>query len=278
MKTLLKIWAVLSSAALFAADAEPHMKTKLCNTAETNCVEVKSSSTAPIASDKAAVVVQSPNGNHSTAANQTSVIGSKSAGAAATNSILNGCVYNSSGISLTNGEQASCQHTVDARIKVDTVVTPTSGSVPSVNSKIRYEDMNATTGGVARETLVGGTFTQIYSHTGSGLLLGTVVNLENKDKWYVRIVVDGEEIFGASGIFTGDLVSNDAYDLDDGGSPLSASEGRLGISMEEHDRFVWTATLNFPIRYTSSLKIYIRRSDASSKKFKAGLVILTKET
>lgn len=40
----------------------------------TNTTAVKAASTAPIATDPAAVVVQSPNGNHATAANQTSEI------------------------------------------------------------------------------------------------------------------------------------------------------------------------------------------------------------
>lgn len=62
------------SALLMGADSEPYMNTKLCNPSETNCVEVKAASTAPIATDKAAVVVQSPNGNHSTAANQSTEI------------------------------------------------------------------------------------------------------------------------------------------------------------------------------------------------------------
>lgn len=164
------------------------------------------------------------------------------------------------------------------RLNVDTIITPSPGSVPSVSSKLRYNDMNATTGGVARETLIAGTFTQIYSYTGSGLLLGMVLNLENKDKWYIRLMVDGEEVFGSAGLFTLDMVDDKVYDLDDGGSPLSTSEGRLGISMEEHARFVWTPPSGFPIRYTSSIKVYVRRSDGASKKLYAGLAILTKET
>ena len=164
------------------------------------------------------------------------------------------------------------------RLKVDTIVTPSSGSVPSVNSKLRYIDMNVASNGVARTTGVTNTWTQVFSYSGSGLYLGMVLNLENKDKWYVRMVVDGEEIFGTDGMFTGDLVSGSAYDLDDGGSPLSTSEGKLGISMEEHDRFVWTAPNSFPIRYSSSVTIYVKRSEAGTKKFFAGLAILTKDT
>lgn len=163
------------------------------------------------------------------------------------------------------------------KLKVDATITPTNGSVPTVNSKLRYDDMNVSNGGVARVSSVSGTFVQVYSYTGSGIFLGMVLNIEEKTKWYIRLVADGEEVFGTNGILTGDLIDDAVYDLDDGGSPLSASEGRLGISMEEHDRFVWTAPNSFPIRYLTSLKIFVRRSDASTKKFNAGLAILTKE-
>lgn len=167
---------------------------------------------------------------------------------------------------------------VGDRLKVDTIITPGTGTIPSVNKNLRYEDMNATTGGIARTTLVGASFVQVYSYSGSGILISVLCNLENKDKWYVRLVIDGEEIFGAAGIFTGDLIADDAYDLDGGGSPLSSNEGRIGVSMEEHDRFVWTAPSSFPIRYQSSVKVFIKRSDASTKKFYAGLAVLTKDT
>lgn len=53
-----------------------------------------------------------------TAANQTSVIGTKAAGTAAASSALVGGVYNSGGVTLTNGQQAAAQMTSTGEVKV----------------------------------------------------------------------------------------------------------------------------------------------------------------
>lgn len=154
------------------------------------------------------------------------------------------------------------------------------GTIPSVSSKLRYADMSVAEGGVARLTTVtNAAWTQVFSYSGSGILTSALLNIEEKNNWLIRLVVDGEEVFGANGLLTGDLVNNDVYDLDDAGSPLSSNEGNFGLSLEEHDRFVWVCPTGFPIRYSTSVVWHVRRAPAAaSKRVKAGLFILTKET
>ena len=172
---------------------------------------------------------------------------------------------------------------VGDRLKVDTIISPSSGTVPTVSSKLRYLDMNVANGGVARETSVtNAAFVTVFSYSGTGILMGFLINFEEKDKWNVRLIVDGEEIFNPTsgiGFTTKDFTDDKVWDLDDGGSPLSTSEGNLGVSMEEHDRFVWTSPVGFPVRYTSSITIQLKRvAGEGAKKFNAGLVIMTKES
>lgn len=95
----------------------------------TSTAAVKAASTAPGASDPALVVVQSPNGNHATAANQTTeitslqvlddVVGSKAGGTAGTQSSLAGGIYNTTRPTLTNGQQAALQSNSSAVLLVD---------------------------------------------------------------------------------------------------------------------------------------------------------------
>lgn len=66
--------AALWGSLLLGADAEPYVKVKVCNDAETQCSEVKAASISPLATDKAAVVALSPNGNQATSANQSTQI------------------------------------------------------------------------------------------------------------------------------------------------------------------------------------------------------------
>lgn len=105
----------------------------------TNTTAVKAASTAPAATDPAAVVVQSPNGNHATAANQATEItalqlidnpvGSVAPGTAGTSSYLGGGIYNSSTPTLTNGQQAALQLDSAANLKV----TGQGTSQPMIN-------------------------------------------------------------------------------------------------------------------------------------------------
>ncbi len=67
----------------------------------------------------------------STAANQTSIIGTKAAGTAATNSMLGGGVYNSAGVAPTDGQQVALQVDAFGQLKVGPDGAPVSGSVSS---------------------------------------------------------------------------------------------------------------------------------------------------
>lgn len=92
----------------------------------TSTTVVKAASTAPVATDPALVVVQSPNGNHATAANQSTqitslqllddVVGSASGGTAGTKSNLIGGQYNVTLPVLTDGQQAAIQVDQNGRI------------------------------------------------------------------------------------------------------------------------------------------------------------------
>lgn len=65
----------------------------------------------------------------STAANQTSVIGTAAAGTAATNSLLTGMVYNSGGLSLTNGQQGALQSESTGQLKVSIYANGSSAQI-----------------------------------------------------------------------------------------------------------------------------------------------------
>lgn len=165
-----------------------------------------------------------------------------------------------------------------AHVIADLQVT-SDGSIPTVGKYLRYVDMNASVGGVARNTTVtNAAWIKLYDYTGSGLMFSMVLNVEDKNNWLIRMVVDGEEVFSAAGFPTSDLVSDTAYDLDDAGSPLSPVEGNIGLSLEDHDRFVWVCPNSFPIRYESSVQIYVRRAAGqASKRFNAGLLVTTRQ-
>ncbi len=156
---------------------------------------------------------------------------------------------------------------------------PSPGSIPSVNSKLRYADMSVAEGGVARSTTItNAAWVKVFGYSGTGINMAALLNIEDKNKWLVRLVIDGEEVFGAAGMATSDITNDAVYDLDDAGSPLSPNEGNFGISLEEHNRFVWVCPMGFPVRFASSVEWYLRRAAGeASKRVFAGLFILTKE-
>lgn len=132
----------------------------------TNTSSVKAASTVPVATDQALVVVQSPNGNHATAANQSTAItalqlidnpvGSVTGGTAGSSSYLSGGVYNSSAPALTNGQQAAMQLDASGNLRIV--------SVPSDGAKLTY---SAAASGFAPAALATDVFTIIGSATKS---------------------------------------------------------------------------------------------------------------
>lgn len=83
-------------------------------------------------------------GTQATAANQTSIIGSKAAGTAATSAALVGGVYNSAGVTLTTGQQASLQFDASGNLKVTGGAGGTSSTFgsafPSTGTAIGVSD------------------------------------------------------------------------------------------------------------------------------------------
>lgn len=171
---------------------------------------------------------------------------------------------------------------VGDRLKVDATVSVTSAGIPSWSKKLRYIDMNATTGGVARGTsiTVASGWVDVFNYTGSGSLVSLVLNLEGTSDWRVRVQVDGEDLFGSTGILTNDLTSDTLYDLD--GSGKSAEEGlgfSHGVFIGSHNTFHWRGPMENPVAYASSVVVEVaRNTGAAAKNFRAGLIVLTKET
>lgn len=84
-----------------------------------------------------------------------------------------------------------------------------------------YEDMNASTNGVARGTSITAAagWTKTYGYSGAGVVYGILQNMEELDGtssnyWSVRIVLDSTELFGSSGMSMRDGSYSQTYDLD----------------------------------------------------------------
>ena len=162
---------------------------------------------------------------------------------------------------------------VGDRLKVNaTFGTITIGRPFSFNASLRYEDMNL----IARNSAIlgNGAFTTIYSVTGSGLLNWFLINLESKDHWLVRLVVDGQEIFGSTGLKSMDMQAGGAYDLDKSNDEESDA---FGLRWGKNEKLLFSGPMSIPIEFTTSLSIKIARTNGeSSKKFKAGLACVVK--
>ena len=137
-------------------------------------------------------------------------------------------------------------------------------------SSLRYEDMNVSTGGVARDASIGGTFTDVYNQTGSGLLVGFVLTLENAfDEWEVRLTIDDTNVIFL--LDTSDITNNNVYDFDNNDAD---SYPYLGINANDKT-LRWRGPLGFPVTYDSRIRIEVRYVKGGNKKFKAGLVTRT---
>ena len=146
---------------------------------------------------------------------------------------------------------------------------------PQVNKTLRYDDMNASTGGIARGTGVSGTLTQVYSYTGSGLLAGFLVTLETMiTGWEITLTLDGVNVINA--VNSDDLSGAVLYGYDS--AIKGGGNGFLGFDLSGNS-IRWNPPNSNFMPYSTSVKVYLKRSaGAPSKKFNAGLVSLTKET
>lgn len=171
--------------------------------------------------------------------------------------------------------------TTGNRYNVDSAISSiTGGLVLTTSKKLRYDDMNAGTGGVARGTsiVLAAAATTIYSYSGTGVFYGFLVNLESSSSssqnWQVNLLIDGEEIFNTTGLNTSDFVSSNIYDYGTAGSREATV---LGIEMVDTVLY-FQCSPQFPISYSTSVQIKVKVTAGSTKKFNAGLAILTKET
>lgn len=168
---------------------------------------------------------------------------------------------------ITGGTDNTTIGNIGDNLKVTSSPSTVAGFSSSWSSKLRYDDMT----GVARGTNISTSWTTVYTYSGSGNLAGMFINVETFNDWEFRLVVDGETIFSLN---SGDLTSDTLYDLDD---VTDTNQGFLGLSKGSHDRLVWHSPLSYPIRYNSSVQVQLRLV-SGTKKFQAGLIILSKET
>ena len=135
-------------------------------------------------------------------------------------------------------------------------------------SNLRYEDIGPSTGGLARGTAVGGTFTTLYNVSGSGNFFGFLLNLENVDDWVLRLIIDGTDVFnGSSGLDLDDVKNNYDYEATND-APLF----HLGLGRIKNNVFRYEGRNGIPLRYSSSIEI---KATGSGKKFEYGLAVRT---
>lgn len=170
-------------------------------------------------------------------------------------------------------------HDGQNRLQVGTAITAITGT-GSYSNKLRYVDMNASNGGIARGTSVtNAAFVDVFSYSGSGYLVSFSITLETGADWDIRLVVDSNEIFlSSSGIPMNDLTSDNVHDMDGSGKSINENFADMGFYIGAHDIFRWSSP-RIPIKYTTSVVVKVKRSGATAAKlFRAGLVCLTKDT
>jgi hypothetical protein len=149
------------------------------------------------------------------------------------------------------------------------------GAIPVLPPTLISEDMNVSTGGIARDTLVTTvTWVDVYSVTGSGLFIGFIVNLEEEKKWRIRLVIDGNEVFGSNGISTDDLHDNALYGLEFAKLQNRSGIYDQGFNLGEHT-VNWEGPMGYPVAYSASVVVKLIKDTGASKKFRAGLATRT---
>jgi hypothetical protein len=136
-----------------------------------------------------------------TAANQTSVIGSTAPGTAAASSMLHGGIYNSAGVTLTNGQQAAVQLNAAGAMKVDgsavtqpvsvsgTVATTQAAKTKGALARNDYSSTNVTTGAYVQLIASTSTVTslvEIFDSSGQTLVLAVGGAGSEVDQFYIN--------------------------------------------------------------------------------------------
>lgn len=174
-----------------------------------------------------------------------------------------------SGLKAKVEAKASGENAVHVITELSSVA---SGAIPAVDNKLRFEDINATSGdgvGKARDATVGATFETIWKFTGDGLLFSWNMTLESPDQWSIRMIIDGVDIIvGATGVSITDIMNSSVYNLK---SSNGVAYEFIGLYMES-DTIFWNGPNGLPINYATSFEI---QAIGNGKKFKAGFVELT---
>jgi hypothetical protein len=164
----------------------------------------------------------------------------------------------------------------DNRLWVQSNISQVPSGMMAMNSKLRYLDMNVSNGGIARGSTVSTSWVNVFNRSGSGYLFFAIVSFETNTDWEFRIVIDGEELFGSSGISINDIIGNSIYDLDTVGKGNGDLDDHIGIVLGDHNRLTWHPPSGASLYFSSSIVIKIKRkAGTASKKFNAGLVSLT---
>ncbi len=144
----------------------------------------------------------------------------------------------------------------------------------NADPKYRIDDMNASTSGIARQTVVvTASSAQIYRYSGTGLVHGFVVNYDLMKSNDVRLTfeIDGQNIFFESGILDTDM-GLFTYNLTTfrrpgvGGKKDQQCLWGLGLTApDEPGPITWNAPNGLPIFFNSSIAItmYVPTSTTS---------------
>lgn len=183
-------------------------------------------------------------------------------------------VFNNSLVNIVGNTDATRIGNVGDRLKVDSSFSSSPRVSPSyIGTKVKFDDMNVANGGVARDTAITSTtvYTQLYSYTGNGHLFAFTVSFEGNligaDPFNIKLEIDGVTCWE---IDTTDLGTSTFWNVTNVGD-----EATMGLSLNGNTmRF---SQKDAGLRYESSLKIYIKKSAGGSKRFRGGMVYLTKE-
>ena len=136
---------------------------------------------------------------------------------------------------------------------------------------LRYEDIGPSTGGVSRGTSVSSSgWTTLYNQSGSGKLIGFTLGLEDADDWFIRLLIDGTDIFnGTTGLYLDDFDDDDVY----GYNEFPDAVNNLGFAFQS-DRIFRYSTPPGIGKYSSSIEIRAK-TDGGSEDFRGGLLVRT---
>lgn len=158
-------------------------------------------------------------------------------------------------------------------LKTTATVTFPTGQVIAWNKYLTYYDMDASNGGVARDASIGTTFTNVFSYTGKGFLIGFRLSLEDKSKWFIRLTVDSIDVFmGSTGISTEDMSSKNIYGWEWGDN---FDESTIGLDCND-ETICFQSPLAYPIYFTTSCVLQVKHA-TSNKKFRAGILALQRD-